>query len=248
VQSAAQFPPGATAYGNRLDRYNGGLRIRQGKGRCDGLPSIIQQARLLHAIDGLCTDFPKWGIGAKLAFRQQRRCEQQSGWPGRPLMHGCGHGRATAEQEIITGPLTIASDGKFQCHRRNRPWRCHARGRAGGWQGNFRVSQFTRARAGWIAHDGATCTYYFQHHRARDTGRGVAEYVSASDTTAATCSSSHGNVNCGTGGTSSGNAGSNSSSTGTPMKSARRYERDYAAREPTQPGPRRATAPSRPRQ
>jgi hypothetical protein len=64
---------------------------------------------------------------------------------------------------------------------------------------------------GMDCHDGATCTYYFNITQpGTDTGRGVAEYVSASDLTGATCSSSvGGNVNCGTGAASSGNAGSN---------------------------------------
>jgi hypothetical protein len=58
-------------------------------------------------------------------------------------------------------------------------------------------------------HDGATCSLYFNMTGGGDTGRGVAEYVTMNDLDAATCSSSQGNVNCGTGAASSGNAGSN---------------------------------------
>jgi hypothetical protein len=42
-----------------------------------------------------------------------------------------------------------------------------------------------------------------------DNGRGVAEYVADTDLTAATCSSSRGKVNCGTGATVTSDAGSN---------------------------------------
>jgi hypothetical protein len=63
---------------------------------------------------------------------------------------------------------------------------------------------------GMDCHDAATCKVYFSILKAgTDTGRGVAEYVSASDLTAATCSSGVGNVSCGTGATVTSNAGSN---------------------------------------
>jgi hypothetical protein len=73
------------------------------------------------------------------------------------------------------------------------------------------ISVFTvhETYGGMDCHDGATCSFYFNiTSPGTDTGRGVAEYVSATDTTAATCSGM-GNVNCGTGASVSGSAGSN---------------------------------------
>jgi rhamnogalacturonan endolyase len=54
-----------------------------------------------------------------------------------------------------------------------------------------------------------------------DTGRGVAEYVTMNDLTAATCSVAVGNVNCGTGAAVTAVPEATSSSTGTPTRRAR---------------------------
>jgi hypothetical protein len=63
---------------------------------------------------------------------------------------------------------------------------------------------------GHDCHDAATCTFYFNITQpGTDNGRGVAEYVSASDLTAATCSSGVGSMNCQTGAAVSTSAGSN---------------------------------------
>jgi len=89
----------------------------------------------------------------------------------------------------------------------NGPWRCPARKRASRGQGDLGILG-SRELGGMDCHDAATCKSYFTITGGGDQGRGVAEYVSASDTTAATCSGK-GNVNCGTGASSSGSAGSN---------------------------------------
>jgi len=71
-------------------------------------------------------------------------------------------------------------------------------------------SRFTRSKGGYDVHDGATCTTYVRVTGGGDNGRGVAEYVSPDDITAATCSSAvGGNVNCGTGAAVTHSAGSN---------------------------------------
>jgi rhamnogalacturonan endolyase len=62
---------------------------------------------------------------------------------------------------------------------------------------------------GMDCHDGATCSFHFNiTSPGTDTGRGVAEYISSTDLTAATCSGM-GNVNCGTGSAVTTSAGSN---------------------------------------
>jgi hypothetical protein len=112
-------------------------------------------------------------------------------------------------QEIITGPLTIGSDGIFKCTDGIGHGDAFHVGELVKGKG-ISVFSVHESAGGMDCHDGATCTYYFNITKpGTDTGRGVAEYVSMNDLTAATCSSNSGNVNCGTGGASTGNAGSN---------------------------------------
>jgi hypothetical protein len=111
-------------------------------------------------------------------------------------------------QEIITGPLPIGSDGTFKCTDGiGHGDAMHVSELVVGK--GISVFSVHEGAGGMDCHDGATCTYYFNITGGGDTGRGVAEYVDAGDLTGATCSSSHGNVNCGTGAASNGNAGSN---------------------------------------
>jgi hypothetical protein len=113
-------------------------------------------------------------------------------------------------QEIIPGARTIGSDGKFMCDSGMGHGDALHVGELVKGKG-ISVFSVHESLGGMDCHDAATCSFYFKVTQpGSDTGRGVAEYVSASDLTAATCSSSvGGNVNCGTGGASSGNAGSN---------------------------------------
>ena len=110
-------------------------------------------------------------------------------------------------QEIITGATTISSDGTFKCSSGMAHGDAMHVGELVVGKG---ISVFTvhETYGGMDCHDGATCSFYFNiTSPGTDTGRGVAEYVSATDTTAATCSGM-GNVNCGTGASVSGSAGS----------------------------------------
>jgi len=89
---------------------------------------------------------------------------------------------------------------------RNRPWRCLARERIGGWQGDLGIPA---SRDGWgqDCHDASTCKLYFNMTGGSDNGRGVADYVNPLDVDAAVCSSTHGRKNCATGADVASNAG-----------------------------------------
>jgi len=111
-------------------------------------------------------------------------------------------------QEIIPGSSTINSDGTFRCSTKI------------GHGDALHVSELVVGKGisvfmphemagGQDCHDANTCSLYFNMTGGGDNGRGVAEYVAATDLTAATCSSSRGKVNCGTGATVSSDAGSN---------------------------------------
>jgi hypothetical protein len=195
------------AYGNRLDRYNGGFAFVKEKGVATGLPSIIQQRGYYTRLTVSALTFRSGVLALNWLFDSNDAANSKAAGQGD---HSCMAADTDGDggQEIITGPLTIASDGKFQCTDGIGHGDAMHVGELVVGKG-ISVFSVHEGAGGMDCHDGATCTYYFNITGGGDTGRGVAEYVSASDTTAATCSSSHGNVNCGTGGTSSGNAGSN---------------------------------------
>jgi len=193
--------------GNRSHRYNGGVAFVRDGGVATGRPSIITQRGY----------YTRMTISA-LAFRDGVLAKNwvfDSDVTGNGAAAGQGdHSCMAADvdndgaQEIIPGAATINSDGTFKC----------ATGighgdamHVGELVKGLGISVFSvhETAGGMDCHDGATCSLYFNMTGGGDTGRGVAEYVTMNDLDAATCSSSQGNVNCGTGAASSGNAGSN---------------------------------------
>jgi hypothetical protein len=195
------------AYGNRLDRYNGGTAFVKEKGVATGLPSIIQQRGYYTRLTVSALTFRSGVLALNWLFDSNDTGNSAAAGQGD---HSCMAADTDGDggQEIITGPLTIASDGKFQCTDGiGHGDAMHVSELVVGK--GISVFSVHEGAGGMDCHDGATCKYYFNITGGGDTGRGVAEYVSASDLTGATCSSSHGNVNCGTGAASSGNAGSN---------------------------------------
>jgi FG-GAP repeat. len=199
-------------YGNRLDRYNGGMAFVSDTGTgktATGRPSIIQQrgyyTRLTVSAynwrDGALTKV--WIFDSNVAANSKAKGQGD---------HSCMAGDVDGDgaQEILTGPLTIGSDGTFKCSTGMGHGDAMHAGELVKGKG-LSVFSVHEGQGGMDCHDGATCTFYFNVTQpGTDTGRGVAEYVSMSDLTGATCSASvGGNVNCGTGAASSGAAGSN---------------------------------------
>ncbi len=196
------------SYGNRLDRYNGGFSFVTEGGAATGRPSIIAQrgyytrltvSSMLYRNGALTTNwtFDSNGTGNGTAAGQ-----------------GC-HSAMTADvngdgaMEIIPGASTINSNGTLRCV-------------TGLGHGDaLHVSQFIKGKGIYVfmphendgghdLHDASTCARVFATTSASDNGRGVAGWVSSSNTTAASCSSSRsGNVSCGDGTTAAPSAGSN---------------------------------------
>jgi hypothetical protein len=192
--------------GNRSHRYNGGVAFVRDGGVATGRPSIITQRGY----------YTRMTISA-LAFRDGVLAKNwvfDSDVTGNGAAAGQGdHSCMAADvdndggQEIITGATTIESDGTFKCSSGMGHGDAMHIGELVVGKG---ISVFTvhETYGGMDCHDGATCSFYFNiTSPGTDTGRGVAEYISTTDLTAATCSGM-GNVNCGTGAAVSTSAGS----------------------------------------
>ena len=194
--------------GNRSHRYNGGFAFVKDGGVVTGRPSIIQQRGYYTRLTVSALTFREGVLASNWVF-------DSSSTPGGSAAAGQGNHSCMAAdvdndgaQEIIPGSSTINSDGTFRC----------ATGIGHG--DALHVSELVVGMGisvfmphenvgGQDCHDASTCKLYFNMTGGGDNGRGVAEYVAATDTTAATCSSSRGLVNCGTGATVTSNAGSN---------------------------------------
>jgi rhamnogalacturonan endolyase len=197
--------------GNRLERYNGGMAFVSDTGNgkaASGRPSIIHQRGYYTRLTVSAYNWRDGQLTKNWIF--------DSNAPGNATAAGEGCHSAEAgdtnddgAQEIITGPLTIASDGTFQCTTGIGHGDAMHVGELVVGKG-LSVFQVHEAAGGHDCHDAATCKIYFNvTNPGFEDGRGVADYVSPDDTTAATCSSGIGNVNCGTGTAVTHSAGTN---------------------------------------
>ena len=199
-------------YGNRLDRYNGGIAYVSDTGTgktATGRPSIIQQRGYYTRLTVSAYNWRDGALTKVWTFDSNGAGNSAAKGQGD---HSCMAADVDGDlaQEIITGPLTVGSDGTMKCTDGIGHGDAMHVGELVVGKG-ISVFSVHEGAGGMDCHDGATCKYYFNVTQpGTDTGRGVAEYVSMSDLTGATCSASvGGNVNCGTGAASSGNAGSN---------------------------------------
>jgi hypothetical protein len=207
-------PRGNCSFGgclsDRQDRYNGGMAFVSDTGNgktATGRPSIIQQRGYYTRLTVFAYNWRDGQLTKNWLF--------DSNTPGNTAAAGQGCHSATAgdtnadgAQEIITGALTIASDGTFQCTTGLGHGDAMHVGELIVGKG-LAVFQVHESIGGHDCHDAATCKLYFNVTGGLDNGRGVADYVSPDDTTAATCSSGAGRVNCSTGEPVSHSAGNN---------------------------------------
>jgi hypothetical protein len=193
------------AYGNRLDRYNGGMAFVKDGGEATGLPSIIQQRGYYTRLTISALTF-RGGVLAKNWVYDSVTSLQAQGAGDHSCMAGDTDG--DLGQEIITGQTTISSDGKLQCQS------------AMGHGDAMDVAQLVPGKSlavfsiheglgGFDAHDGATCSFYYKTtNPGVDSNRGRADYVGAGDETSASCSGP-GQVLCATGASGGPGAGTN---------------------------------------
>jgi rhamnogalacturonan endolyase len=198
------------SYGNRLDRYNGGMAYVSdtGSGKtASGRPSIIQQRGYYTRLTVSAYNWRDGALTKVWIFDSNGTGNSKAAGQGdHSAMAGDTNGDGA--QEILTGATTIGSDGTFQCTTGlGHGDAMHAGELVKGKP--LAVFSVHESIGGHDCHDAATCTIYINTPGTGDNGRGVAEYVSMSDLTAATCSSGVGSNNCSTGATVSSNAGSN---------------------------------------
>jgi len=176
-------------YGNRLDRYNGGIAFVSDTGTgktATGRPSIIQQrgyyTRLTMSAynwrDGALTKV--WTFDSNVAANSKA-----AGQGDHSAMAADVDGDGA--QEIITGPLTIGSDGTWHCSS--------GMGHGDAFDATelvpgkgISVFSIHEGSGGMDAHDANTCTFYFKTTEPGvDSNRGRAEYVGPGNENTASC-------------------------------------------------------------
>jgi len=197
------------AYGNRVDRFNGGIAFVKEGSTATGRPSIITQ-RGYYTRTTISSLTYRNGVLAQNWVFDHPSCTSSAG-----VVIGCGDHSAMAAdtdgdggQEIITGATTVDSGGTLKCLAGTGHGDAMHVGELVAGKG-ISVFSVHESLGGQDCHDGATCKSYFNVTGGGDNGRGVAEYVATGDDTAASCSSGAGSVNCATGAAGAPNAGSN---------------------------------------
>jgi hypothetical protein len=192
-------------YGNRVDRFNGGMAFVKEGGVATGKPSIIQGRGYYTRLTVSSLTYRNGVLAKNWVYDSITNCPNGGG----------DHSEMAADtdndggQEIITGTRTIDSGGTLKCDAQmGHGDAMHISELVVGK--GISVFSVHETLGGGDCHDGATCKTYFVVTGGGDNGRGAADYVGVGDETAASCSSSHtGNLNCGTGATVTPNAGSN---------------------------------------
>jgi hypothetical protein len=124
------------AYGNRVDRFNGGFAFVKDGGVANGLPSIIQgrgyYTRLtisaLTYRNGVLAK--NWVYDSVTSLQAQGAATTQR-WPRTWT--------ATVDRRSSPAQTTIDSAGTLKCQSGDGPRRCHGRRGAGSWQGHLGV-------------------------------------------------------------------------------------------------------------
>jgi hypothetical protein len=197
--------------GNRSNRYNGGVSFVSDTGAgktATGRPSIIQQRGYYTR---LTVSAHNWRDGALTKV-----WTYDSGATAGNEAYGKGnHSLMTADvdndgaMELIPGASTINSDGTFRCATSNTHGDALHVGVLIKGKG-IQVFMPHENEGGDDCHDADTCAFNFNLTGGGDNGRGVAEWVSMSNTTSASCTSAlGGSVNCADGTAGAPNAGSN---------------------------------------
>ena len=195
-------------YGNRVDRFNGGFAFVKDGGTASGKPSIIQQRGYYTRLTiGAYT----WRGGALT-----KNWVFDSNGTGNAAAAGQGcHSAMPADvngdgaMEIIPGASTINSDGTLRCTTKLGHGDALHVGTLIKGKG-IQVFMPHENDGGHDLHSADTCITVFAPVGSGDNGRGVAEWVSASNTTSASCSSSAmGSVNCADGSAGAPSPGSN---------------------------------------
>lgn len=165
-------------YGNRVDRFNGGVAMVTDDGQNTGRPSIIQQRGYYTRLTVSAYHFRDGELTQNWIF--------DSNTSGNGSAAGQGdHAAMTADmdgdggQEITTGALTIGSDGTMRCTTGHGHGDAMHVGELVPGQG---IAVFTvyEGAGGFSVHNGNTCDPYAVELAGGDNGRGAAADVDPS--------------------------------------------------------------------
>lgn len=196
------------SYGNRLDRFNGGFAFVKDGGVASGKPSIIQQRGYYTR---MTVSSYLWRGGA---LTKNWIFDSNGSGNSAAAGQGCHSTMAgdvdnDGAQEIIPGATTINSNGTLRCTTKL------------GHGDALHVGTFIKGKGlhvfmpheedgGHDLHSADTCATVFAPKGSEDNGRGAADWVSASNTKSASCTSSKiGSVNCADGSSGAPSAGGN---------------------------------------
>ena len=193
------------AYGNRVDRFNGGFAFVKDGGVANGLPSIIQGRGYYTRLTISALTYRNGVLAKNWVYDSVSSLQAQ----------GAGdHSEMAADvdgdggQEIITGQTTIDSAGTLKCQSGEGHGDAMDVAELVPGKG-IAVFSIHEGLGGFDAHDGATCSFYYKtSNPGVDASRGRAEYVGVGNETSASCSGP-GQVLCATGASGGLGAGSN---------------------------------------
>ncbi|RYZ09704.1 MAG: rhamnogalacturonan lyase [Myxococcales bacterium] len=169
------------AYGNRVDRHNGGVAFvsDMGNGKAaSGRPSIIQGRGYYTRLTVSAYNFRDGKLSKNWVY--DSKTSLGAGTHSMMAIDANGDGA----QELIPGAATISSDGMLQCDTKMGHGDALHVGEliVGKPPAVFTVHE---GLGGYDVHDVATCSTYAKVTGGDDNGRGVADYVLPTDTKAA---------------------------------------------------------------
>ena len=171
-------------YGNRVDRFNGGMAFVKDTGVATGRPSIIQQRGYYTRLTVSALTWRNGTLATNWTFDSNGAGNSAAAGQGD---HSCMAADTNDDgaQEIITGATTIASNGTLQCTTGLGHGDAMHIGELIAGKG-ISVFSVHEGEGGYDVHDGATCkTYVSVTSSGNDNGRGVADYIDSSNTIAA---------------------------------------------------------------
>lgn len=196
------------SYGNRLDRFNGGSAFVKEGSTATGRPSIIHQRGYYTRMTVSSLLYRDGTLTKNWTF------DSNGSGNGSAAGQGC-HSTMAADvdgdgaQEIIPGATTINSNGTLRCSTGLGHGDALHVGTLIQGKG-IHVFMPHEEDGGHDIHDASTCkTAFAATDSGSDNGRGVAEWVSSTKASAASCSSGLGNFSCADGATAATSAGSN---------------------------------------
>ena len=194
-------------YGNRVNRFNGGVSFVKESGVATGKPSIITQRGYYTRLTIASYLFRGGSLTKNWLFDSNGSGNSAAAGQG---CHSCMTADVDGDgaMELIPGASTINSDGTLRCTTKMGHGDALHVGELIKGKG-IHVYQVHEGTGGEDSHDASTCAFDFNVTGGGDNGRGVGEWVSMSATGASCSSATGGDVYCANGSSGAPSAGSN---------------------------------------